>query len=416
MSKGAKMKTIIVCSVVLTSSFFLPGCSSDDGNDPSVDQDVQFEMKRLHKAYAALAKRGGHDVSFSIQEYQQVSLSDLGAARSKILAETQVPKVIPYLAVLANRSPYSWLDAHLVDISQVSFDKSELATSTTDKLAELKKGSFVSAWELMIKLTVDGKETMDYKAYAFKGKGNEAQVTVLDPVVLGLDLNSHQMKPYHVITGSSGNDTWQGCQDEKMVKIVFPTMTHSHSDFFGSCTTTGWCSTNAVAKIHCDTSKKDCPRKTGATIQSGACKYTRSKQCLGMVNVTTDSDTVVQGNCQHSANAEMMYGTSMIGSGINWSIKLTSSKNAGVSPAVTFQGKTPSHAVYQIHLMTLCCQSTKTPDAKVDPVSDGGVDGGVDAGPFQKCKGLTPSKCLLCCEVEAKSDAEFNTCVKLHCK
>jgi len=406
------MKTCILCLVVI-SFFFLPGCNGDDGAASLVDSDVQFEMKRQHLAYSALAKRGGHDVSFAVQEYQQVPLSDLDAAHSRIMAETQVPKVIPYIAVLSNRSPHSWLDAHLVDISLVSQDKTSLAASTADKLAEMKKGSFASAWELMIKLSVDG-ETMDYKAFALKGKGADAKVSVIDPVVFGLDLNSHQMKPYHVTPGANSSSTWTGCWAAQTITIRQAAMLHVQ----GKCTVTGWCTTPATAKIMCDTAKKDCPRKTGATIPSGTCAYTRTKACVGTVNLSTKGDTVVQGNCQHSAVAEMMYGGSLIGgSAIKWSIKLKSSKGS-VTPTVTFQGKTPSHAVYQFHLATLCCEHKQKPDAGVDPTGDYGVakDGGMDGGPFQKCKGLTPSKCVLCCEVEAQTDAEFNTCVKLHCK
>ena len=386
-------------------------------------------MKRLHRAYTALAKRGGHDISFSVQEYQQVSLSDLGVARSRILAETQVPKVIPYVAVLANRSPYTWLDAHLVDISQVSFDEGLLATSNTKKLDELSKGGFSSAWELMIKLTVDRKETLDYKAYALKrASGN---ITVIDAVVLGLELNSHQMKPYHVVPGKNTHSTWIGCRAAYATGLYQPTMVHEENDH----SLTAWCNPPAQAKILCDTTKKDCPRITGATILGGKCTIIDpgvKSGSFGKLVAQSSVDTLAHGNCQHSASAMMVYSVpTKTAYTIKWSLELKS-KGAAVTPVVTFQEKTPSHAVYQIHLATLCCQREKPNDAGVDPTPDYGAtkdaatkdaatmdvatkDAGVDGGPFQKCKGLTPSKCVLCCEVEAKTDAEFNTCVKLHC-
>lgn len=348
-----------------------PGaCGSDVGGGDTGREAAPEVIQRAnlrYDSYTALAQRGGYTVTPDLLAATQLDRTapDL---EDGIIDDLEAPeRVIPYVMGLGFEGD-SWLQTQLVPVDQL-LETGENLQEYSRILGRSAGLEYEEVWALDMSLEVDG-EVIEYTAYAFVDD-DEDEVDIIDPVALGLNFVPEYV-PRHAIVGQSGHDTWLGCKPAH--EQAMPQGEMEHWDWW--CWDKASCADEAVGKIFCDANAEGCPRIHGTTVQSGSCTNTAGGGflCTGpeASSVNSKETTIANGNCQDNINVELWWGPS--DGGLNWEI------TAEAGPiGVKFSGTTPTHSVYQVYKLTMCCSGAVAEEEEpVDPTSgsdDGGGDG-----------------------------------------
>lgn len=329
------------------------GCGQEPGEaqGPGGAEDDLVHRAGLHYgSYEALAARAGYAVYTRIVGAVPMDPKSPTLEDSIITNIDAADEVIPYVAGLGEGG-YWWLQTELVSANRVVATGEDL-----DEHAKILGRSVGLEYEQVYALDMElmvGEELVEYTAYAFYDRERN-EVDIIDPVALGVGSVPEHL-PRHSQVGESKHDTWTGCKPFHQQQM--PQGEMEHWDLW--CWDKAKCNDEAVGKIFCNPTADGCPRIHGTTVQSGSCKNTAGGGILctgpGASSVNSKETTLVKDNCQDNINVELWWGPT---STITWEIE---AKIGGVI-GIKFGGQTPSHSVYQVYKLTMCCVGVAEPE------------------------------------------------------
>jgi len=340
-----------------------------DGENDGMPESVRRATLR-YNSYAGLAARGGFALDAQVLEYRKLDPAS-PTLEDEIINDINGPqRVIPYIAGLGSAG-YWWLQTEAVAAERVIATGEDLEEH--GRILGRSVGlEYEEVYALDMELEVGG-ELLVYTAYAFHDE-DEHTVELVDPVALGVGTVPEHLSR-HAQVGESKDDTWVGCKAFHQKEMPQGEMEHMD----GSCWDRASCANEAKGKIFCDTAAKGCPRSHGTTVQSGTCTNTAGGGffCTGpeASSINSKETTVANGNCQDNINIELWWGPT---ASITWEISVSAGP-----VGVKFTGATPSHSVYQVYKLTMCCaapapKSCAQTDADATSEGEGDADADCD--------------------------------------